>query len=249
MSPGQAMTLEHPAPAGRGPLVLRPGEPVAARAGPVASPAGGLGVCRTNLQLCEGDLAMRRSPIVPGHQAVGRVEAIGPDVDGWSLGDRAGVAWLAGTCGVCSFCRSGRENLSCEPPSPVGTSTAGTPPTWWYGPISPCGYLRDSADLQVAPLLCGGVIWVSFAETFRYRAGRAARSVPDSGPRLSSPSRWRDTGAVESSWPPAQRTSRRGRERSAPSGPAVTTMLRPSPWTRRSRSRHQGTSYAPPCGR
>ena len=111
MSPGQAMTLEHPVPAGRGPLVLRPLEPSPPGPGQLRLRLAACGVCRTDSQLCEGDLAMRRLPIVPGHQAVGRVEAIGPGVAGWSLGDRAGVAWLAGTCGVCSFCRSGRENL------------------------------------------------------------------------------------------------------------------------------------------
>ena len=69
------------------------------------------GVCRTDLQLAEGDLAARRLPIVLGHQIVGRVESIGADVGDWMPGDRAGVTWLAGACGVCRFCREGRENL------------------------------------------------------------------------------------------------------------------------------------------
>ena len=68
-------------------------------------------VCRTDLQLAEGDLAARRLPIVPGHQAVGRVVKIGSDVVGWEVGERAGVAWLASACGSCSFCVTGRENL------------------------------------------------------------------------------------------------------------------------------------------
>src|SRR5262245_36849811 len=67
------------------------------------------GVCRTDLQLCEGDLPMHKSPIVPGHQIVGVVEAVGRRVNGWELGDRAGVAWLASACGRCAFCASGRE--------------------------------------------------------------------------------------------------------------------------------------------
>ncbi|HEY7465327.1 MAG TPA: alcohol dehydrogenase catalytic domain-containing protein, partial [Dehalococcoidia bacterium] len=68
-------------------------------------------VCRTDLQIVEGDLAARRLPIVPGHQVAGIVEALGSEVSGWRVGDRAGVGWLAGACGICKFCVSGRENL------------------------------------------------------------------------------------------------------------------------------------------
>src|SRR5262245_24591295 len=71
------------------------------------------GVCRTELQRCEGDLEARSLPVVPGHQIVGRVEAIGPGVTGWRVGDRAGVGWLARACGECTECARGRENL-CE---------------------------------------------------------------------------------------------------------------------------------------
>ena len=70
-------------------------------------------VCRTDLQLATRDLTPRSLPIVPGHQAVGRVAALGEGVTGWSIGDRAGAYWLFGTDGTCRFCRSGRENL-CE---------------------------------------------------------------------------------------------------------------------------------------
>ena len=68
-------------------------------------------VCRTDLQICEGDLAAHRLPLVPGHQVVGAVDALGAGVAGWSVGDRAGVTWLAGTDGTCRFCLGGRENL------------------------------------------------------------------------------------------------------------------------------------------
>lgn len=71
-------------------------------------------VCRTDLQRCEGDLPARRLPIVPGHQGVGRVEAVGTNVDGWSVGERLGIGWLASTCGTCGSCTSGRENLCPE---------------------------------------------------------------------------------------------------------------------------------------
>jgi propanol-preferring alcohol dehydrogenase len=116
------------------------------------------GVCRTDLQLAEGDLEARRLPLVPGHQAVGRVSAVGLGVEGWSAGDRAGVAWLGGACGTCRWCSTGRENL-CEDAEFTGWDRDG-------------GYAEQIAvrakfalrlpegfsDLDAAPLLCGGVI-------------------------------------------------------------------------------------------
>ena len=72
------------------------------------------GVCRTDLQLVEGDLEARVLPVVPGHQVVGRVARVGEGVADWSVGERAGVAWLAGACGSCEYCRSGRENLCAD---------------------------------------------------------------------------------------------------------------------------------------
>ncbi|MFI5261295.1 MAG: zinc-binding alcohol dehydrogenase family protein [Candidatus Limnocylindrales bacterium] len=133
---------------------------------PVALPAGhelrlrvtACAVCRTDLQLVEGDLAAHRLPIVPGHQAVGVVEAIGPEVAGWQIGDRAGVGWLAGTDGTCAACRHGRENLC------VGAAFTGWDRDGGYAQQVyvladfalhlPAGY----DDLRAAPLLCGGVI-------------------------------------------------------------------------------------------
>jgi propanol-preferring alcohol dehydrogenase len=116
------------------------------------------GVCRTDLQLVEGDLAAHRLPIVPGHQIVGVVEAVGARVTGWKPGDRAGVAWLASTCGTCRYCTQGRENL-CARALFTGWDKDG-------GYASRCTVraafaLRvpdGFADDAVAPLLCGGVI-------------------------------------------------------------------------------------------
>ena len=66
------------------------------------------GICRTDLHVVEGDLLVRRSPVIPGHQIVGSVAAFGSRVEGFDIGDRVGVAWLNRTCGVCEFCVAGR---------------------------------------------------------------------------------------------------------------------------------------------
>jgi len=80
-------------------------------AGQVRLAVEACGVCRTDLHLAEGDLAPHRPRTVPGHEVVGRVDAVGPACDRFGVGDRVGVAWLRGTCGRCRWCRSGRENL------------------------------------------------------------------------------------------------------------------------------------------
>ena len=68
-------------------------------------------VCRTDLHLVDGELPNARTPIVPGHEIVGRVAAIGPAVERPAVGERVGVPWLGWTCGICAYCTSGRENL------------------------------------------------------------------------------------------------------------------------------------------
>ena len=115
-------------------------------------------VCRTDLQLATGDLTPRRLPIVPGHQAVGRVAAVGAGVTGWSIGDRAGVYWLFGTDGMCRFCRSGRENL-CESAAFTGWDRDGGFAEAMVARADVAVRIPDGfADLDAAPLLCGGVI-------------------------------------------------------------------------------------------
>lgn len=116
------------------------------------------GVCRTDLQIIEGDLAARRLPIVPGHQVVGRVRALGRGVEGWATGDRVGVGWMAGICGECDFCASDRENL-CRYARFTGWDRDGGFATQInvradFGFPLP----RQLTDEQLAPLLCGGVI-------------------------------------------------------------------------------------------
>lgn len=116
-------------------------------------------VCRTDLQLCEGDLAARRLPIVPGHQIVGIVEATGGGTDGGlNVGDRVGIAWIAGACGTCRFCRSGRENL-CETTTFTGWDRDGGYAELVTAAAEYCYRLPTGFDdLAAAPLLCGGVI-------------------------------------------------------------------------------------------
>jgi len=135
------------------------------------------GVCRTDLQIVEGDLAARRLPIVPGHQVVGVVDAIGPDVAGWATGDRAGITWLAGTDGTCRFCATDRENL-CEAATFTGWDRDGGYAEAVLARASFAVPLPASfPDLAAAPLLCGGVIG--------YRALRVAGVGPASaGARL-----------------------------------------------------------------
>ena len=69
------------------------------------------GVCRTDIHVAEGDLPLKKSPLVLGHEVVGIVDKIGERVNNFKIGDRAGIAWLNSTCGQCKFCLSGRENL------------------------------------------------------------------------------------------------------------------------------------------
>ncbi len=162
-----AMALHAPAgTAAEGGAADAPGRPLLRDARDPGAPGPGMvriavaacGVCRTDLQIAEGDLAARHLPIVPGHQAVGRIEAVGDGVTTWKVGDRAGVAWLGGTCGVCDKCRSGRENL-CVRPTFTGWDVDGGYATHLVARADFTLRIPDGFDdIAAAPLLCGGVI-------------------------------------------------------------------------------------------
>jgi propanol-preferring alcohol dehydrogenase len=129
------------------------------------------GVCRTDLQICEGDLAPHKLPVVPGHQIVGRVEAKGPGVSSWQLGDRAGVAWLGGVDGTCAYCKAGRENL-CASAEFTGWDRDGGYATHVVARADFVLSLPEGfADLDAAPLLCGGVIGYRSLKVSRIRPG------------------------------------------------------------------------------
>lgn len=118
-------------------------------------------VCRTDLQLTTGDLPAHLLPVVPGHQVVGVIDALGPEVDGWHIGDRAGLVWLARTCGACRFCASDRENL-CLHAEFTGWDVDGGYAEFVVAEAEFAHSLAHlpagTPDAAVAPLLCGGVI-------------------------------------------------------------------------------------------
>ncbi|HEX2043180.1 MAG TPA: zinc-dependent alcohol dehydrogenase family protein [Acidimicrobiales bacterium] len=116
------------------------------------------GVCRTDLHLAEGDLAPRRPDVVPGHQAVGVVDQLGPGASRLGVGERVGIAWLHRSCGSCRFCRRGDENL-CLQPLFTGWDTDGGYAEHAVVPEDFAYRLPDEfSDEQVAPLLCAGII-------------------------------------------------------------------------------------------
>lgn len=116
------------------------------------------GACRTDLHVVEGDIPPRRLPLIPGHQVVGVVEALGPGARRFALADRVGIAWLRSTCGRCRFCISGRENLCAESAYTGWTHDGGfaerccVPEAFAYAIPPP---FRDA---EATPLLCAGII-------------------------------------------------------------------------------------------
>lgn len=138
----------------------------AAGVGEVVIDVHACGVCRTDLHIVDGELTHPKLPLIPGHEVVGSVAAIGPGAEGFAVGDRVGVPWLGWTCGECRYCRIGRENL-CDAAQFTGYERDGgfaeqcVADHRFCFPI-PAAY----SDVEAAPLLCAGLIG--------YRALRAA---------------------------------------------------------------------------
>jgi alcohol dehydrogenase, propanol-preferring len=115
-------------------------------------------VCRTDLHVVEGELPLRKSPLIPGHQIVGVVEKLGSNVKKFRVGDRVGIAWLHHTDHTCEFCRAGKENL-CEHADFSGYTVDGGYAEYAIGSEDFTYALPASfSDLEAAPLLCAGII-------------------------------------------------------------------------------------------
>ena len=143
------------------------------RPGQVLVKMAACGVCRTDLHVVDGDLTEPKLPIIPGHEIVGRIEAVGPDVTSFRRGDRVGISWLGHTCGRCAYCRRGNENL-CDAPSFTGYQIDGGYAEFTVAEAAYCFALPTTYnDAEAAPLLCAGLIG--------YRALRMAGSAPRLG--------------------------------------------------------------------
>jgi len=126
--------------------------------GEIRVKVGACGVCRTDLHVVDNELPDLKVPIIPGHEIVGRIDAIGPGVEGLRMGERVGIPWLGHTCGICPYCRGGQENL-CDRPlftgytRDGGFATATIADARYAFPLGEVG-----SDVALAPLLCAGLI-------------------------------------------------------------------------------------------
>jgi len=155
----RAWRVRHPSPVRGRPLQFEP-------AAPIPQPADGdllvavlaCGVCRTDLHVAEGDLAVHRPGVTPGHEVVGEVVGLGPGATGFAVGDRVGVAWLRHTCGGCRYCRRGDENL-CPDSRYTGWDADGGYADFTTVPADFAHRLPDGyTPSELAPLLCAGII-------------------------------------------------------------------------------------------
>lgn len=158
--PMDAMLLEQPGHAGKGLFPLRFGTMPEPAPGPgqVLVRVGACAVCHTEIDEIEGRTPPPRYPVVPGHQAVGRVAAAGPGTRRFSLGERVAVGWINGACGTCPACRSGRENL-CPDFRATGRDADGGYAEYlcvdenFAFPVP-----ASLGDAEAAPLLCAGAV-------------------------------------------------------------------------------------------
>jgi alcohol dehydrogenase, propanol-preferring len=154
-------------PAHMGAMVMTAaGRPLEGRDLPLREPAAGellikvhaCGVCRTDLHVVDGELREPKLPLVPGHEIVGTVAALGRGVDRFRVGERVGVPWLGFTCGACEFCRSGRENL-CEQARFTGYQIDGGYAGYAVADARYCFAVGGGLnDAEAAPLMCAGLI-------------------------------------------------------------------------------------------
>lgn len=143
-----------------------PGQALQLRSLPVPEPQPGqvlvrvaaCAVCRTDLHVVDGDLKQPKLPIIPGHEIVGRVEALGAGVTQFAVGTRVGIPWLGWTCGVCTYCRNAQENL-CPSARFTGYQIDGGFATHTVADARYCFPIAgDGDDAEASPLLCAGLI-------------------------------------------------------------------------------------------
>jgi alcohol dehydrogenase, propanol-preferring len=150
----RAMMLDAP----RTPLVMREQGNPAPAPDEILVEIAACGVCRTDLHVVDGELPQPKLPLVPGHEIVGRVAAVGSAAVGLAVGERIGVPWLGFTCGVCPYCRAGRENL-CDRPLFNGYTRDGGFATHTLADARYCFPLPERGDdAEIAPFLCAGLI-------------------------------------------------------------------------------------------
>jgi alcohol dehydrogenase, propanol-preferring len=154
----KACLLKSPAPGETNPLVFTDVAVPQPADGEVLVRVSYCGVCRTDLHVVEGELPPRKSPVIPGHQVVGTVEALGVGARKFQLGARVGVAWLHHTDGTCEYCRAGAENL-CDNPTFTGYTVDGGYAEYVVASQDFVYAIPQSfSDEQAAPLLCAGII-------------------------------------------------------------------------------------------
>ena len=150
----RAMVLEKP----RQPLVLRDVPKPNPEPGQLLVRVSACAVCRTDLHIVDGELPDPKLPLIPGHQIVGRVEAVGTGAEKFSIGERVGIPWLGWTDGDCVYCRSNRENL-CDRARFTGYTIDGGYAEFTVADARFCFPLPEQYDdVDVAPLLCAGLI-------------------------------------------------------------------------------------------
>ena len=171
--PYRAWVVDKPAPIADGPLRRVEREVPEPGPGRIRVAISCCGVCRTDLHLAEGDLPPRRPGVTPGHEVVGRVDALGPGVDRFALDARVGVPWLGGTDGTCRFCLSDRENL-CLAPTFTGWDVDGGYADYCLVEADYAYALPDGIDDEhAAPLLCAGIIGYRALRTSNLPSGGA----------------------------------------------------------------------------
>ncbi|MBI4589428.1 MAG: zinc-dependent alcohol dehydrogenase family protein [Candidatus Rokubacteria bacterium] len=154
----RAMLLRAPAPVETDPLEAAFLPEPTPGAGQVRLEVSACGLCHTDLHEVEGDLPLPKRPVIPGHQIVGRVDALGEGARRFRLGERLGVPWLHSTCGACPACRRGEENL-CDHARFTGYDVDGGYATHAVVPEAfACRLPEALPDAAAAPLLCAGII-------------------------------------------------------------------------------------------